>query len=294
MALTDREPDEVLAAGGPDDGSAVDGTAVDGSATISTVERAAAILLLLKDFPSVGITEIARTLSLPKGAVHRTLSTLRLSGLVELDEDTRRYSLGVETLRIGMTYLERLDVRRVAHPFVAELCRRTDETGTLSAPAGPRHRVFVDQVVPERQVIMTIPVGQTTPLHEGPSSRAMLAFLPEQRREAYLEWWRTSDPTWSKAAEELLKDDLETTRAQGWTHVVEHRNDGGASIAAPVFGYDGLPVGAISVCGPAHRFVDAFDSHRTALLETTAQVSERCGARATPDGPVRTFEENRP
>lgn len=250
-----------------------------GSATISTVERSADILLFLKDRGGrdVGVTEISSTLGLPKAAVHRILASLRSRGLVDLDEESRRYSLGVETLRIGLAYLERLDVRRVAHPFIEELSRRTGETGTLSVPSGPHHRVYVDQVTPARQVIMTIQVGQTIPLHRGASSRAMLAFLPDQRRADFFEWWRTSDETWSQAAEDLLRADLETTHEQGWAHTVEQRVEGAASIAAPVLGYDGVPVGVLSVCGPAHRFVDAFDTNRATLLETAALVTERCG-----------------
>lgn len=267
MAQTARADDERSSSSG-------------GSATISTVERSADILLLLKERGggNVGITEISGTLGLPKAAVHRILASLRSRGLVQLDEESRRYSLGVEALRIGLAYLEGLDVRKIAHPFIVELSRRTHETGTLSVPSGPHHRVYVDQVTPQRQVIMSIQVGQTNPLHRGASSRALLAFMPEQRRADYFTWWQTSDEGWSQAAEDLLREDLETIREQGWAHTVEQRIEGAASIAAPVIGYDGVPVGVLSVCGPAHRFVDAFDVNRATLLETAEMVSERCGA----------------
>ncbi|MEO8347289.1 MAG: IclR family transcriptional regulator, partial [Acidobacteriota bacterium] len=44
---------------------------------------------------------------LSKAAVHRVLASLRSRGLVDLDERTRRYSLGVSTMKLGLAYLDR-------------------------------------------------------------------------------------------------------------------------------------------------------------------------------------------
>ena len=73
--------------------------------TIATVERAADVLNAFTDLDGAdtGVTELSERLGLSKAVVHRILSSLRVKGLVELDEDSRRYSLGPASLSIRLT-----------------------------------------------------------------------------------------------------------------------------------------------------------------------------------------------
>lgn len=252
----------------------------NGSATIATVERAADILMHFATVPGhdLGVTEIAEDLGLSKAAVHRVLASLRSRGLVDLDERTRRYSLGVSAMKLGLTYLDRIDVRRIARPYLQELSDRTSETATLSVPVGDRHRVYVDQVTPTREVIMTVTLGEAYPLHAGASSRALLAFLPEERIEAYIR----SGPLESMTARTIidpqtLREDLALVRKQGWAQSTAERKNGAASVAAPVRNHEGHAVAVVSVCGPMERFSAEFDGCREALLHTTRVLSRRYG-----------------
>lgn len=250
-----------------------------GSATIATVERAADVLLhfVTMPRPNLGITEIAEELGLSKAAVHRILASLRSRGLIDLDEQTRRYSLGVAAMRLGLAYLDRIDVRRIAHPFLLELSERTEETATLSIRTG-FHRVYVDQVTPDREVIMSISLGTPYPLHAGASSRAFLAYLTDQELENYLASVPLESLTPGTITDpETLRADLAEVRAQGYAHSIAERMDGAASVAAPVLGHDKTPVAVISVCGPAERFSAEFDHCRDTLLDVSRRLSEKCG-----------------
>ncbi|KAA1420510.1 IclR family transcriptional regulator [Mumia zhuanghuii] len=256
------------------------GAATSNSATIATVERAADILLLFADTPGpdLGVTEIADALDLSKAAVHRVLASLRSRGLVDLDERSRRYSLGVAAMRLGLTYLDRIDVRRVGRPFLEDLSARTDETATLSVLLGDHSRIYVDQVTPDREVIMTVTIGEPYPLYAGASSRAFLAFLPDAEIEEYLEDTPLDAVTSSTVVDaDALRQDLEVVRRQGWAHSHGERLDGAASVAAPVRGSDGRPVAVLSVCGPAERFEREVEACRSALLETAGVLSRRFG-----------------
>lgn len=251
-----------------------------GSATIATVERAADILLHFTETsqPDLGVTEIADALGLSKAAVHRVLASLRGRGFIHLDENSRRYSLGVSAMKLGQSYLERIDLRRVARPYLERLSQRTNETTTLSVPSGPDSRIYVDQVTPDRAIIMAVPLGVPQPLHAGASSRALLAFAPPERREAYL-----SDAPLPPLTPETITDpdalraDLGRVREQGWAHSVAERRTGAAAVAAPVLGHDGVPRAVVSVCGPLERFSAEFDACRAALLETTRALSTTFG-----------------
>lgn len=252
------------------------------SATVATVERAADLLTYFveTDAPDLGVTEIAEGLGLSKAAVHRVLSSLRSSGLIELNEETHRYALGVGSMRLGLAYLKRIDIRRIAHPELVALSRRTDETATLSIRTG-RSRAYVDQVTPSREVIMSVGLGESFPLHAGGSSKAFLAFLPPEEVEDYL----TTQPLEALTAGTVtdpgaLRDELAAIRAQGWARSSGERKGGAASVAAPVFDHLGSPVAVVSVCGPAERFLEEFDECRDALLDSTVHLSERLGWRA--------------
>ena len=101
-------------ASGDANGSAGSG----GSQTIATVERAADVLVLFSESGerTLGVTEIAQRLTLSKAAVHRILASLRTRALVEVDETTRRYSLGPAAFALGVAYQAHIDVRGTAAP----------------------------------------------------------------------------------------------------------------------------------------------------------------------------------
>ena len=247
-----------------------------GGATIATVERAADVLLHLAADPRAdhGITEVAEAMGLSKSAVHRVLSSLRRGGLVELDEQTRRYSLGVGALRLGLSYLDRIDVRRLARPVLEDLSERSGETATLSVLLGDRDRIYVDQVTPEREVIMSVSLGEPYPLHAGASSRVFLAFLPDAHRERYLARVRWPPCAASTIVDGAgLREELLQVRSQGWARSAGERQDGAASVAAPVLRHDGTPAAVVSVCGPASRFAAELDHCRELLLEATRSLS---------------------
>ena len=181
-------------------------------------------------------------------------------------------------MRLGMTYLDRIDVRRIAQPFLQELSDRTRETATLSIAVGDDSRVYVDQVTPEREVIMSVTLGKPYPLHAGASSRALLAFLPDKQIEAYLDSGPLSSVTATTIIDAAaLRLDMADVRATGWARSTAERQTGAASVAAPVLGHDGHAVAVISVCGPAERFASEIQACRDALLHTTRGVSRQLG-----------------
>lgn len=248
--------------------------------TIAAIDRATDVLVLFADTDEVtlGVTEIAQALNLSKAVVYRILSSFRAKGFVEFDEPTRRYALGPRVLHLGLAYMNRTNVQRIAHPFLARLSRESNETATLSLRTGFT-RVYVDQVTPMRDVKMVVQLGLQVPLHAGASSKAFLAFMEDDEIAEYL-----SQPLDSLTGKTItkptaLRKELTQIRKQGFASSAGERLDGAASIAAPVFGYEGRPAAVISVCGPVERFKAAISDVAPHLLETTAQISAQLGFR---------------
>jgi IclR family transcriptional regulator, acetate operon repressor len=253
-------------------------TTIDPGKTITTVDRATDVLTLFTTTPqaTLGVTEISQALRLSKAVVHRILTTLVAKGYVQVDEQ-RRYALGPAVLALGLTYLDRIDLRRLARGVMETLSETTHETSTLSIRSGWT-RVYVDQVTPSREVKMSVPLGQPFPLHAGSSSKAFLAFLPETEREDYLKNGSLAALTDSTITNvKALRAELERIRELGYARSMGERQAGAASIAAPVLDHVGQPVASISLCGPIERFGPATDAAVPRLLAATADLSRQLG-----------------
>jgi DNA-binding IclR family transcriptional regulator len=248
------------------------------SQTIATVERAADVLNAFTevDGETLGVTELAEKLALSKAVVHRILASLRAKGFVELEGSTRRYALGPAALALGLTYLQGIDVRDRARPFLRELSERTNETATLSVRRGDV-RLYVDQVNPPREVRMTVRLGHPYPLHAGSSSKAFLAHLSDEEIDSLLD--RVLEPLTSITITDAasLRAELKTVRERGYAISFGERQEGAGSVAAPVFDHEGRPAAVISVCGPLERFRREVDDIAPLLVDATGRLSRVLG-----------------
>ena len=247
--------------------------------TITSIERAADVLLLFARTKrrDLGVTEIAKELSISKAVVYRILHTLATRSLVTPVEESRRYRLGPGALTLGMSYLDHHDIRAEALPWLRWLSARTDETATLSQRFNST-RIYVEQVTPAREVHMSVAIGQPFPLHAGSSSKAFLAFLPAEEREHYLKENALEAVTEITVTDpDLLRTELTRIRERGFATSLGERQPGAGSVAAPVLDYRDQPVAVISVCGPVDRFQEEFEATTGLLLEATTALSATLG-----------------
>src|SRR5262249_35122691 len=96
----------------------------------------ATAIRLLKAFSEdeveIGISALARRLSLAKSTVHRLAVTLVSEGLLEQDRDSGRYRLGVALFRLGALVRQRMDVSNEARPYLYDLRAKTNESVHLA------------------------------------------------------------------------------------------------------------------------------------------------------------------
>lgn len=253
-----------------------------GSATtIAAIERAADVLLFMAEWdgPTVGVTEIASGLDMSKAVVHRILSSLRDRGFVEVDTEARRYRLGPSALTVGAAYLDKIDIRDLAIEPMRRLVQATGETATLSIRDG-WSRVYIDQMAPDREVKMLVRLGVPFPLHAGGSSKAFLAFLPEEEVDRYLAQPSLVGLTSITVTEPSeLRKEIATIRRRGYAVSLGERQAGAASVAAPVLDRRGNPLAVVSVSGPVERFKPNMKAAAEHLLQETRELSRLMGWR---------------
>src|SRR5512143_2417753 len=153
--------------------------ALDGNA-VRSVDRAAALLLALGDSQGqAGVTELARRLGLHKSTASRLLATLEKRGLVEQDDESGKYRLGLIVIRLAERAERTLDLRAIAMPELERLARQTRETVSLTVLDGDV-ALTVAQVDGPNLVALGDWTGRTSPLHAVAGGKILLAALPER------------------------------------------------------------------------------------------------------------------
>lgn len=234
--------------------------------------RVADVLLLFTGGQTyLGVSTISRELGISKAVVYRILQSL-VSREV-LAADPAGYRLGPAAVALGASALRRFDARTAAAPVLRRLRDESGETTTLSGMVGDE-RVYLDQFESGAEIKMTVEPGKRFPLHAGSSGKAILAHLPENRRAAVLagELGALTERTVTDRA--ALRDELAAIAEDGVAVSLGERQVGAGSVAAPLIGPDGEVHGAISVCGPEHRFSPGKIEHYRELVRTaTAEIA---------------------
>ena len=227
---------------------------------------------------SLGVSEIARRLSLPKSAVHRTLTALCRTGLLRRDQDAPRYRLGPAAVQLGLHALGHFDIRTAALPIMREVTDRTQETTTMSLRAGSE-RFYAAQVESPQDVRMTVDIGRRCPLYAGASGRAILAFLDDAEIDAYLTATALKPLTGETITDvSRLRADLTRVRETGYAASRGERDAWAAAVAAPVRARDGRVIGSFSVCGPLGRFTpEVAQRFGSIVMESAAKLSSELG-----------------
>ena len=237
--------------------------------------RVADVLLAVGMSPEpLGVSVLARRLSLSKAVVYRILQSLQSRQLLRFDDQSRTYALGPAALVLGSRALDGQDLRTAALPILRHLQHVTGETTTVSALVGTS-RIYLDQVVSPRELKMMVEIGRSYPLHAGSSSKAILAFVSQELRDQILE--EGLDALTSRTITDAgsLVDELLRVARTGVAVSRGERQHGAASVAAPVFGCHGDVAGSISICGPIQRFDAATIRRYAPLVKRSAEEISR-------------------
>jgi IclR family acetate operon transcriptional repressor len=222
------------------------------SARILTVLSA-----FVSDAPGYGVTELSLQLGMTKNMVHRALTTLVEQGYLVRDAAGLRYELGYRVAELQNPNLPEPDFRTLCATAIQQFHDLTGETATLTIRAGD-NVVFIEGIETRKPGVWRLQIGSTRPLHNAASSRAVLAFLPDDEIDAYIRRNVPLDlaPSSGTISPEDLWVQLKTIRQQGYA--IAHRDTPPrqVSLAFPIWDADGRVHGSLAVGGPEERFAD--------------------------------------
>ncbi len=225
------------------------------SEPIRAVDRALDILLCFsKQTPQLTMTQIAEQVGMNKSTVHRLLGTLEKKRFVQRDQATGLYQLGIRLLQMAYLTLEQSDLRHCAASYLRRLCEQHRETITLSV-LDDADVVFLEVVESQQRVKLAASTGQRLPAFATAAGKAMLAYLPEQTVEKYIERGMQQFTSQTIQTPEFFFKDLDQTRVRGFAISKQEYEDEINAVAAPILDPTGRPIAAITVAGPAYRLL---------------------------------------
>ena len=236
---------------------------------------------LLKEFSSqereFGVSELARRIHLSKSTVHRLLVTLMEEHLIEQDEVTGRYRLGLAVYDLGAAVATGLDLHEAVIGPMEQLRAASGETVHVAVLDG-REVVYVDRLDSPTTMKLFIEVGRRNWAHCTSTGKCLLAHLPQLELESILDGWelpRVTSRTITEPA--ALRRELRETRRRGYA---VNRGESALevlSVAAPIRDGSGRLRAALSVAGPIERLEPLVERFGLAVMEMAAVASRRLG-----------------
>lgn len=243
------------------------------------VERALAVLCCFsRETPTLGVTEIGERLNLTKSTVHRLLQALATQGLVAQDAARHQYTLGYRVLALAQAVPGAADLRHICQAHMRWLLGVTQETIALYVGAGDV-RICLDELESPQILRMSAGIGRCFALPRGAAGRALLFDGPAGGSDLWLRVTSKLSPVESAG----LLTELRAARERGYVLTMGETVEGAASLAAPIRGLDGSIIAALSVGGPAPRFIpEAVTRFTAALLEAVARIERDLAVAFTP------------
>jgi DNA-binding IclR family transcriptional regulator len=159
---------------------------INGSSATSQVKSAARVLDVLDDIAANGPgtqLQLAKRLGIPKSSLHALLRTMCARGWLDTDQTGSVYRLGVHTLTVSSAYLDGDPVLSRASAVMDEIATATEETVHLGRLEGAEI-IYTAKRESRHPLRMYSAVGRRLPAYSTALGRAMLAEMPEEKRDA--------------------------------------------------------------------------------------------------------------
>lgn len=242
-----------------------------------SIDRAIGLLQLVgrSGVDGARLADLIARSGLQKPTVRRLLLALMRGGLVEQDEESRRYFVGPEAYVLGTLASARFGIHALSLDGLARLARDTGDCAFLSVPrdgyAVCLHRE--EGAFPIRTHVLQ--AGDRHPLGIGGGSLAILAALPDAEVEriiaANAEVLARHYPAFPPG---LLRELVADARTRGYALNPGILMPGSWGIGIAVRDAKGQPIGALSIAAIESRLTEARQHEIAPLLKREVELLE--------------------
>ncbi len=214
--------------------------------------------LLSREQHGLTLTEVSARLDLPQSTTYRLLSALKERGYVEQTKPSSWYRLGLAFVELSSLYLNRLELKTEAEPFLRELSQKTRQTVFMATRDGDQI-VYIEKVEQFDSLRKYSIIGQRKPVYATSLGKALLLGLTDiEIREALAHTrFEALGPKTLTDLQRLLYE-IQISRERGWTLDDEEAEPGVRCVAAPVRDYRGHVIASVSTSWsiPAYPDID--------------------------------------
>lgn len=254
---------------------------------VQAIERAHQIVQVISQSSrGMGVSEISNKVGLPKGTVHRILSTLLRLGYVRQDLETKTYYLGLRFLELGNLAASQIDLRKISEPLLRQLANRTKETVHMVV-LDHDEVIYIEKIESDSDLgglKMASRVGARNPAHSCAVGKVLLSFFSEEEIDRFIRVKglpKRTENTITSAEE--FKRHLRMVRKLGYAVDDEENEQGIRCVAAPIFDEKRKPIAAISISGPSFRVTkELIESKlKDEVISTAREISKKMGYKAS-------------
>lgn len=247
---------------------------------IQSVDRAIRILQSFSlENKELKLTDIADRLDLNKSTVHGIISTLKYHGLIDQDEETQKYRLGLYLMELADLVARSIDVLDITTPVIQDVSKQLDETIHIGMLDGS-DVVYINKEESNQSMRIYTTIGARNPAYCTGVGKAMLAYQDfeglKDRIPDKLEPLTKNTIT----SREALLEDLSKIKVQGYAMDYEENVEGLTCIAAPIFNHKGEGIYGISVSGPTVRMTEEkIKLSKEVIKKAAEEISRSLGYR---------------
>jgi len=185
----------------------------------------------------LSIKEISEALGLNKSSLHHHVKTLTEFGYLHQDPESRKYDIGLNLVRVGQAYLQRLDVRERGHLFLEQLSKQLNETVHMLV-LDQHQAVYVDKVDVQRapgSLQCSSYIGMRTNVHSTASGKVLLSNLEKATLRGILSDLQLTPVTQYTLTDIMaFKEELALTKERGYGLDLQENGLGMHCIAVPI------------------------------------------------------------
>jgi PcaR/PcaU/PobR family beta-ketoadipate pathway transcriptional regulator len=200
------------------------------------------------------LAETAELAGISRASAQRCIHTLEALGYLRRDRRGTGWALTPRALGIAHAYLSGYRLIEQATRHLVDLNRATGESVSLSEPDGT-DMVFVARFPSHKRFLINMPVGARLPMYCTASGRAYLSVLPNAEARDLLRGSALRPLTANTITDAgRIIELIESASHNGYACSDQECFRGDLTVAAPVIGEGGHPIGAINVSAPSSRW----------------------------------------
>lgn len=253
---------------------------MNNSNRVQSIDRAMSILECFSENKrELKLSEIAKMLDLNKSTVHGIINTLKYHRLIDQDELTQKYRLGIRFMEFSDVVINSMDIRNVAYPIIDDVCGRIEETVNLAMLDGT-DVIYIEKKECSKSIRISSKIGLRIPAYATADGRIILCYLEKEKLANILPKSLKKFTANTVTDKRKIMRRFAEMRENGYAIDNEEVVQGIKCVAAPIFDHKGEVLCSLSAIGPAIRMTDEKIKELIIIVKEAAnEISHRIGYR---------------